>query len=75
MKQNFFIKEFICISNHIYEKPYPKTTTGEKLLQNVVNEYNKTHQKQELLDKLFELARYDAGYVEIFLFSSWPLYF
>jgi membrane-bound lytic murein transglycosylase D len=27
------------------------------------------------LDKLFELARYDAGYVEIFLFSSWPLYF
>lgn len=52
--------EFVSISNHVYDVPYPKTVTGQSIFKSIVSEYNKVHLKNDLLDKLFELAKYDA---------------
>jgi hypothetical protein len=56
----FFI-EFFSISNHIFTNPYPKTITGDKMFKDVVSAYNNIDHKQELINKLKEMAKYDAG--------------
>lgn len=53
--------EYVSISNHVYEKPFVKTTLGEDCFKKIVNQYNNTKKKQELIDELFTLATHDAG--------------
>jgi len=51
--------EYVSISNHIYEAPYPKTQFGEELFKKIITRYKSTAHKQQLVNKLFELAKYD----------------
>ena len=61
--------EFFSMSNHLHDRPYPKTKIGEKLFETIVNKLNHVDTKQELIEKLFEMAKYDAGYLKLsFLF-------
>ena len=53
--------EYVSISNHLYESPYPKTQVGEELFKKITIEYRSTGHRQELVNKLFELAKYNAG--------------
>lgn len=53
--------DFVSISNHLYEKPYPKTVVGENLFKDVVSKYNKLSSKEDLLKSLIDLSKYDAG--------------
>jgi hypothetical protein len=55
--------EFFSISNHLHDRPYPKTLIGEKIFQNIISQFNQTNLKQQLVENLFEFAKYDAGYV------------
>ena len=54
--------EFFSISNHLHDRPYPKTLIGEKIFKNIINQFNQTNLKQQLVENLFEFAKYDAGY-------------
>ena len=56
-------EDYVSISNHLYETPYPKTQVGEELFKKITTKYRNTANRQELVNKLFELAKYDAGYV------------
>ena len=56
-----FDSEFLSISNHLYEKPYTKTVVGEKMFKDIIGKINDTNKKQELMDGLLSLAKYDAN--------------
>ena len=60
-RYNQINSDFFSISNHLHDKPYPKTLNGEKLFRNIIYEYNAIDKKSELIEKLFEFAKYDAG--------------
>lgn len=60
---NFDIKnsEFVSISNHLYDRPYKKTVVGENLFKSIVQTCNNVNNRKILVEKLFALAKYDAG--------------
>lgn len=59
-KVNRIENEFLSISNHLYDQPYKKTLVGESMFKEVIGKYNKMDKKDELINSLLELARYDA---------------
>lgn len=50
-------KEFISISNHLYENPFAKTQVGENHFKKIVNDFNDIRKKKELINHLLELAK------------------
>jgi hypothetical protein len=54
--------EYLSISNHLYHRPYPKTVIGEDMFKKIIEKYNKTSSKNELVENLLNFAKYDGGY-------------
>lgn len=48
---------FLCISNHLFDKPYIKTQTGQSKFENIVTSYGKVAMKNVLVNKLLELLK------------------
>lgn len=61
LRRHFFL-DFLSISNHCYSSPYAKTKVGQNMFKSIINEFNSVDKKNELVQRLFEFAKYDAGY-------------
>lgn len=56
-------QEYFSISNHVYKSPYPKTVVGESLFKQVIDKFNHTNSRSQLIKNLLEVAKYNAGFV------------
>lgn len=59
--------EYLSISNHLYHRPYPKTVIGQDMFKDIIQKYNKTSSRNELIDNLINFAKFDGGFVSLFL--------